>query len=86
MRVIQYIKEIADERKAMDAGIEQTDTPEVLLEKACFVCGVDGGRSESLQRGLRYSGNGQSERFAHLGPNAHLDSPSSPQVASSLPH
>ena len=33
MRVINYIKEIADDRKAAFAGLEQTDTPEVLLEK-----------------------------------------------------
>ena len=33
MRVINYIKEIADDRKAAFAGLDQTDTPEVLLEK-----------------------------------------------------
>ncbi|GAX75302.1 hypothetical protein CEUSTIGMA_g2747.t1 [Chlamydomonas eustigma] len=36
MRVINYIREIADDRKASSAGFEQVDTPEVLLEKLGF--------------------------------------------------
>ena len=56
MRVIQYIKEIADERKAVTAGLEQTDTPEVLLEKV-RLCGTEN----------RQCGQGGSGRHAWVG-------------------
>jgi ATP-binding cassette subfamily F protein uup len=36
MRVINYVKDIADDCKARLAGIENIDTPEVLLEKVGF--------------------------------------------------
>jgi hypothetical protein len=46
LRIISYIREIADERKARLAGLEAGDTPEVLLEKVrlrLFVLGGEGG-------------------------------------------
>ncbi|KAG1674033.1 hypothetical protein FOA52_000339 [Chlamydomonas sp. UWO 241] len=36
MRVINYVKEIADDSKARLAGLENVDSPEVLLEKVGF--------------------------------------------------
>ena len=47
LRIIDYIREIADDRKARSAGLIDTtaDTPEVLLEKVRGSCLCwEGGR------------------------------------------
>lgn len=58
LRVINYIKEIADDSKARLAGIENMDTPEMLLEKVGF----------SRQRQYQYvsSLSGGERRRLHL--------------------
>eukprot|EP00798_Chlamydomonas_sp_ICE-L_P006245 gene6245-2869_t len=48
LRVINYIRELADQSQAEKAGIENVDTPEVVLEKYQFVSSLSGGERRRL--------------------------------------
>lgn len=51
LRVLDYIKEVVDDRKARGAGLEAGDTPEVLLERLGFARPRQYQKVESLSGG-----------------------------------